>query len=408
MHSVVSQTEIKMININETNKKHCCGCTACESVCHKKCISMQTDNEGFKYPVVDKTKCVNCRLCEKVCPILNKTHNVFPNTAYVVRNKNSEIVRSSTSGGAVTAFSKEIINNGGIVFGGAFDGNFYVKHTYAETESELSKFRSSKYVQSDMGTTFTEVKQQLDNGKFVMFTGTPCQVEGLQNYLRKPYDNLFTIDFVCRAVPSPLVWEKYREFMEKKFGSEITYANFREKTYGYHSANLTFRFANGKKSIENTNTDYMLKSFFKGICSRPSCYDCKFREPGRVSDLTVFDCWNITRYVNGLADDDKGYTAVIIQSTKGAKLFEKAKHNLIVYPADPKLLLENDGHMAMENPKYHKNRKEYFEMLNNGYNIEQVVKKYIPIKISRKIFGKFRGFFYKTGILRFLKKLKIK
>ena len=341
MHSVVSQTEIKMININETNKKHCCGCTACESVCHKKCISMQTDNEGFKYPVVDKTKCVNCRLCEKVCPILNKTHNVFPNTAYVVRNKNSEIVRSSTSGGAVTAFSKEIINNGGIVFGGAFDSNFYAKHT-------------------------------------------------------------------CRAVPSPLVWEKYREFMEKKFGSEITYANFREKTYGYHSANLTLRFANGKKSIENTNTDYMLKSFFKGICSRPSCYDCKFREPGRVSDLTVFDCWNITRYVNGLADDDKGYTAVIIQSTKGAKLFEKAKHNLIVYPADPKLLLENDGHMAMENPKYHKNRKEYFEMLNNGYNIEQVVKKYIPIKISRKIFGKFRGFFYKTGILRFLKKLKIK
>ena len=112
MHSVVSQTEIKMININETNKKHCCGCTACESVCHKKCISMQTDNEGFKYPVVDKTKCVNCRLCEKVCPILNKTHNVFPNTAYIVRNKNSEIVRSSTSGGAVTAFSKEIINNG--------------------------------------------------------------------------------------------------------------------------------------------------------------------------------------------------------------------------------------------------------------------------------------------------------
>ena len=173
MHSVVSQTEIKMININETNKKHCCGCTACESVCHKKCISMQTDNEGFKYPVVDKTKCVNCRLCEKVCPILNKTHNVFPNTAYVVRNKNSEIVRSSTSGGAVTAFSKEIINNGGLVFGGAFDSNFYVKHTYAETESELSKFRSSKYVQSDMGTTFTEVKQQLDNGKFVMFTGTP-------------------------------------------------------------------------------------------------------------------------------------------------------------------------------------------------------------------------------------------
>lgn len=107
----------------------------------------------------------------------------------------------------------------------------------------------------------------------------------------------------------------------------------------------------------------MLKSFFKGICSRPSCYDCKFREPGRVSDLTVFDCWNITRYVNGLADDDKGYTAVIIQSTKGAKLFEKAKHNLIVYPADPKLLLENDGHMAMEIPNITKIEKNTLKCL---------------------------------------------
>lgn len=395
-----------MININEKNKKDCCGCTACESVCHKKCISMQTDNEGFKYPVVDKSKCVDCHLCEKVCPILNKTHNDFPKTAYIVRNNDPEIVRSSTSGGAVTAFSKEILKNGGVVFGGAFDDNFDVRHTHAETENELSKFRSSKYVQSDMGSTYTEVKQLLDSGRSVMFAGTPCQVEGLKYYLRKPYDNLFTIDFVCRAVPSPFVWKKYREFMQKKFGSEITYANFREKTYGYHSANLTLRFANGKKSIENTNTDYMLKSFFKGICSRPSCYDCKFREAGRVSDLTVFDCWDITRYVSRLADDDKGYTAVIIQSTKGAEMLEKAKHNLIVYPADSKLLFGNDGHMAMENPECHKNRKEYFEMLNSGSNIEQAVKKYIPIKTSRKIFGKFRGFFYKTGILRLLKKLK--
>ena len=144
-----------MININETNKKHCCGCTACESVCHKKCISMQTDNEGFKYPVVDKTKCVNCRLCEKVCPILNKTHNVFPNTAYVVRNKNSEIVRSSTSGGAVTAFSKEIINNGGIVFGGAFDKQYVItpagtdiisrRKTEPKYDNFIMKYRDGLY-----------------------------------------------------------------------------------------------------------------------------------------------------------------------------------------------------------------------------------------------------------------------
>ncbi|HCB96140.1 MAG TPA: hydrogenase [Ruminococcus sp.] len=397
-----------MINITDKNKKDCCGCTACMSACPKKCISMVEDNEGFKYPVVNMDLCVNCGLCEKVCPIINTQTNGkdMPNTAYVVRNNDPEIVKNSTSGGAVTAFCEEILSQNGIIFGGAFDKDFNVCHSSAETVQELSKFRSSKYVQSDLGNTFSEVKKSLDSGRIVMFSGTPCQVEGLKNFLRKPYDNLFTVDFVCRAVPSPYVWKKYREYMESKFDSKITYANFREKTYGYHSANLTLRFANGKKSIENTNTDYMLKSFFDGICSRPSCYDCKFRKETRVSDLTVFDCWDITRYVKDLEDDDKGYTAVIIQSHKGAEMLKKVSDKLTVYPADVNLLFHKDGHMAFQNPQCHKDRKLYFEMLNSGITIDKAVKKTIPVKTSRKIFGKFRGILYKTGVLKLLKKLK--
>ena len=397
-----------MINISDKNKKDCCGCTACASVCPKNCIDMITDNEGFKYPVVNADLCIDCGLCEKICPVINHNINLKerPIDSLIVRHRDEEIVRTSSSGGCVTAFAQEIINQGGVVFGCAFDENFDVIHKSAETTQGLSAFKGSKYVQSDLGDTYTNVKTQLENGKKVLFIGTPCQCSGLVSYLRKPYENLFTIDFVCHGVPSPLVWKKYREAMKKKYKAEIVYTNFREKTYGYHSATLTLKYANGKKSAENTKTDYLMKSFFDDICSRPSCYDCKFKTAKRHSDLTVFDCWNISRYEPQLSDDDKGLTAVFVQSEKGRHLLEKVKDSFICYSADTELLLKTDGYMAEKSVSEHSKRNEYFEMLNNGVSLDKVVDTLIPVKLSRKIFGKTKGFLYKTGILKLIKKLK--
>lgn len=397
----------KMINITENNKKYCCGCTACASACPKNCISMVCDSEGFKYPKIDSKLCVDCGVCEKVCPVINSENNAeLPEKAYIVRNTNPDIVKNSSSGGAVSAFCEEIIRQNGIVFGAVFDKDFNVKHESAETSSELEKFRGSKYVQSDLGNTYLNIKEQLDTGRKVLFIGAPCQAEGLKSYLRKSYDNLFTVDFVCHGVPSPLVWKKYRELMTTKYGSDIAYTNFREKTYGYHSSNLSLHFANGKKSAENTNTDYMLKSFFDGICSRPSCYDCAFRKAKRVSELTVFDCWNITRYVPSVEDDDKGYTAVFVHNDSGAEMLESVKDKFVMYPADVGALLDADGHMAVKNPDVHPKRRQYFEMLNSGVPLDCIVKELIPVKTSRKIFGKFKGVLYKTGMLKQIKKLK--
>lgn len=397
-----------MINISDLNKKDCCGCTACASICPKNCIEMVTDNEGFKYPVVNDELCNNCGLCEKVCPVINHSIDSFeqPMKSLIVRHRDEEIVRTSSSGGSVTAFAQEIINQGGVVFGCAFDDNFDVVHRLAETTAQLSAFKGSKYVQSDLGDTYKNVKAQLENGRKVLFVGTPCQVAGLVSYLKKPFENLFTIDFVCHGVPSPLVWEKYREAMCKKYKSEIVYANFREKTYGYHSASLTLRYANGKKSSENTKTDYLMKSFFDDICSRPSCYDCKFKTAKRHADLTVFDCWNISRYEPALSDDDKGLTAVFVQSEKGRQLFEKVKDSFICYNADTQLLLKTDGYMAVKSVSAHPKRSEYFQMLNNDVSLDKVVATLIPVKLSRKIFGKAKGFLYKTGLLKLIKKLK--
>lgn len=397
-----------MIKINDINKKDCCGCTACATVCPKNCINMVEDSEGFKYPAVNENLCINCDLCTQVCPIIN--HKISaddrPLQSLIVRNKDSEIVSNSTSGGAVTAFGTEIINQGGIVFGCVFNENFDIMHSSAETLQELSAFRGSKYVQSDLGTTFFNVKKQLKNGRKVLFIGTPCQTDGLVSHLKKPYENLFTIDFVCHGVPSPLVWEKYRNIMTEKYKSKIVYANFREKTYGYHSATLSLKYENGKKSAENTKTDYLMKSFFDDICSRPSCYNCKFKTAKRNSDITVFDCWNISRYVPNHTDDDKGLTAIFIQSEKGKQLLENVKDSFICYPADTEILLKTDGIMAVKSVSPHPKRSEYFKMLNDGISLDKVVATLIPVKLSRKIFGKVKGVLYKTGMLKLIKKLK--
>lgn len=397
-----------MINISELNKKDCCGCTACASICPENCIEMTTDKEGFKYPAVNTDLCINCDLCKKVCPVINHSIKAEqrPIDSLIVRHRDEKIVRTSSSGGSVTAFCEEIIKDNGVVFGCAFSDNFDVIHKSAETLDEIDAFRGSKYVQSDLGDTYKKVKSQLENSRKLLFIGTPCQVDGLISYLRKPYENLFTIDFVCHGVPSPLVWEKYRESMTKKYKSEIVYANFREKTYGYHSANLALKYANGKKSAENTKTDYLMKSFFDDICSRPSCYDCKFKTAKRSSDLTVFDCWNISRYEPELTDDDKGLTAVFVQSEKGKQLLEKVKDNFICYNADTELLLKTDGYMAIKSVSPHPKRTQYFDMLNKGESLDKVVNTLIPVKLSRKIFGKTKGFLYKTGMLKLIKKLK--
>lgn len=397
-----------MINITPTTKKDCCGCTACANICPKNCITMAFDKEGFEYPKVNADLCISCNLCKQVCPVIN--HNInsqqMPLQSLISRNKDSEILKSSTSGGIVTSFCSEIINRNGIVFGCVFNNEFNVIHTSAETLQELSAFRGSKYVQSHLGDTFLKIKTQLENNREVLFIGTPCQVEGLICYLKKPYKNLYTIDFVCRGVPSPLVWGKYLNTMEKKYNSPIVYAKFREKSYGYHSANLLLKFANGKKSAENTKTDYFLKSFFDDICSRPSCYNCKFKTAKRASDLTVFDCWNISRYVPELTDDDKGYTSVFIQSEKGRQLLNAVKNQFICYNADLETLLKTDGYMAVTKATPNPKRNEFFTMLNNGIELDKVVKTLIPIKTSRKFFGKTKGFLHKIGLLKLIMKFK--
>jgi len=192
-----------MIRIED--KQICTGCYACLNICPEQCVSMNNDNEGFWYPVVDNERCIDCGLCVKVCPIINRVEYENKPITYACINNREDIRLESSSGGIFTLIAEQIIACGGIVFGARFDDNFNVIHDYVDTKEGLQKFRGSKYLQSRIGETFKEVEKQLEKGRKVLFSGTPCQIAGLKSFLDKPNDSLFTVDIICHGVPSPLV-----------------------------------------------------------------------------------------------------------------------------------------------------------------------------------------------------------
>lgn len=189
--------------------KKCCGCNSCAQSCPKQCISMSEDNEGFLYPSVDTNLCVECHLCEKVCPVLNISSGQYPISCYAAKSPDEQIRKESSSGGIFSLLAQKIIENDGVVFGAAFNKKWEVVHCYTETLEGLNSLRGSKYVQSKIGNAYEQVKTFLKNGRLVLFSGTPCQIAGLKTFLRKDYENLITLDFVCHGVPSPGVLRWY-------------------------------------------------------------------------------------------------------------------------------------------------------------------------------------------------------
>ena len=215
------------------NKTECMGCHACFNKCPKQAIEMVEDEKGFKYPKVNKEKCIECGLCEKVCPIINNRKILNEPKAYAIINKKDEIREKSSSGGIFTLLAEYVIKNGGVVFGAAFDENWNVKHYYVEDIQDINIFRGSKYMQSIIGNTYKQAEEFLKDDRIVLFTGTPCQIEGLKAYLGKEYDKLYTQDIICHGVPSPKVHNIYLEYLKKKFkANKIENISHRDKEVG--------------------------------------------------------------------------------------------------------------------------------------------------------------------------------
>lgn len=284
-------------------KEKCSGCHGCVNACPKHCITMHPDTEGFWYPQINKEQCIACGLCEKVCPIIrkNESDDHFTTKAMAAINQDEEIRLKSSSGGVFTLIAEEIIKQGGAVFGAAFSEDFKsVHHICVDTVEGLDKLRGSKYVQSRIGDTYKQAKAFLEEGKKVLFTGTPCQISGLYAYLAKPYENLYTQDLICHGTPSPMVWKKYVEYREQKAASKTQRMFFRHKQYGWKTYAVLFEFANNTAYGKTLHEDAFMKVFLSNICLRPSCYACSFKTLHRESDLTLADFW-------GGSGSDAGY-----------------------------------------------------------------------------------------------------
>ena len=386
--------------IQISSKADCCGCSACSNICGHQAITMKSDSEDFLYPSVNMKLCTNCGLCEKVCPIINKKEEQqFHQKAYLVQHKDPKILRESTSGGAFTAIAAYILKKGGVVFGAAFDEQFRVVHTSVEDEKELYKFRNSKYVQSDLGDTFRQVRSILKTGRLVCYSGTPCQIEGLKSFLMKDYDNLYMVDVVCRAVPSPMIWEKYKCFVSE--GSQIKSAYFRDKRqYGYDYSQLSVK-TNLKNYHHGVESDPYLRAFFSGLSVRPSCYACAFKKRYRVSDLTIWDCFDPSKMDKSL-DNNGGVTRILVQSEKGALLTSEILDSFQYKEVPPERVLAGVRemfHAASMNPR----RKEFFEDARSMEE-EAFFKKYFPDSMKVKAERLIRHSSEKLGIYRFVKR----
>lgn len=390
-------------------KDDCCGCFACFNICPHSSISMCEDEEGFRYPQINQETCTDCGLCQKVCPVLQPIEEVpFEQEACLVQHKDETVLRESTSGGAFTAIATWIINQGGVVFGAAFEDGLNVKHVRVDTISDLSKFRNSKYVQSDIGNTFTQVKKLLKEGRLVCFSGTPCQIEGLDSFLlRKKCDNLILVDLVCRAVPSPKVLREYVTYQEKRNKSKVENLQFRDKHFGYKYSNLSIRFSDSTSYHEGIDTDKWLRSFFSGINVRPSCFDCHFKKRYRVSDITIWDCFDVNKFSNKL-DNDKGVTRALVHSEKGKAVVSNISDYADILNIDVDAAIDRVKELvnpATRNPK----REDFFKDLNT-IGFERTIEKYFPITIKNKLERRIRRVAFKSGlylpIIRLYKSIK--
>lgn len=399
--------------IHITDKEKCCGCNACVQSCPKHCISMREDNEGFLYPVVDRSLCVDCGLCEQVCPELHPEEPGKPLQILAARNRNEEQRLRSSSGGLFVLLAEQTIRQGGVVFGARFDENWEVEHGYAETLEDIEPFMRSKYLQSRIGENFKKAEQFLKQGRKVLFVGTSCQIAGMRRYLRKDYDNLLTVDFICHGVPSPGVWRRYLEELREKSARSaaagrntvlnaslksmpaITGINFREKQlggYGWKKYGFVVRAKSPSKGDRNSvlsstifYEDAFMRAFLRNFILRPSCYNCPAKNGRSGSDLTIADFWGIDA-THPEFDDDKGTGVIFVNSAKG---------ETIVAAIDIDCMEVSYDEAVRSNPSYYKavgipvGRMKFWQGYYKGMSVSEAERlaswEPVYIRIKKKV-----------------------
>lgn len=385
--------------------ENCCGCGACASKCPKQAIKMLPNHEGFLHPVMDEAKCIECGACEKACPGLAPAQNTAAEPeAFIVQHRDDSIRYQSTSGGGFTAIAEEIIRRGGIVFGAVMTGDLTVKHDYVTDVAGLSKFRNSKYVQSEIGDCYRKAKSFLKEGKWVCFSGTPCQINGLYKFLGHDYDNLIAVDVVCKSVPSPLVFKKYVEYKKQREGN-ISDVVFRDKRRGFLYCTMAhYQSHEDRKAARDiyrrgSESDEWLRLFLLGKISRHSCMVCPYQTTRRVGDFTLGDIWETG---NMSFDDNKGSTLLHVWTPKGKRFLESIKGHIRM---ESYLIEKSRGMERINSIKECPQREQLFKD-TNSLTADALFAKYTPYTMKVRLKQTARYLLWRLGLQNAVRHVK--
>ena len=358
----------------------CTGCQLCQNVCGKNAISFVEDERGFIHPLIDEDLCIQCGKCIRSCPInIEYSHEKEPLKVYAAWVKNSNIKKRSTSGGLFYELASKILIQGGVVFGACFDG-CKVVHSYCDSIDELSKFQGSKYVQSKIGDSYKHVKSFLKSGKYVLFSGTPCQNAALLSYLGKIDDKkLFLVDIVCHGVPNQNVFDNYIHELSILNKSLINSVRFRVKTPDCCHSSMAYNFSNGKKQIVSFAYDDFYQLFVSNYLIRESCFSCKFANTSRVSDITLADFWGYSPSSFKFRNYMKGVNMVMINTDKGNLLFEEVKGNLVFEERNIAEAIKGNRNLSQPQLKPHDYEAFWFSY-SSEKSIIKLSNKFIPNK----------------------------
>ncbi len=360
-----------MIQIKE--KKNCCGCEACLSICPKSCIEMVEDSEGFRYPIVNEEKCIHCGLCEKVCPLINSAQNTHLEETefYAAYNLDDDILKESSSGGIFFCLVKAIIQESGVVYGVYQDSPLEVQFGRADTIEDCKKFMGSKYLQAKVNKIYKSVLKDLKEERKVLFSGTPCQIAALYNFIGKNYENLYTCDVVCHGVPSNMVYRQYIQYLQSKYQKKVKNIKFRDKSEGWAPNRLKIEFMDGTFVTVRSSDSIFQKGFLENYYLRKSCYSCKYAKLPRIGDISLADFWG---YDGNLENENRGLSIVIVSTEKGKMLFSQITDKIEFHQVNQEYVTTRSRHVWIH-PSQNVEREEFLKKLN-GIEFEKLANRY--------------------------------
>lgn len=381
------------------NKNKCTGCGVCVNFCPKNCITMKKDELGFIYPELNQQDCIDCKLCRKVCHLSNTKplQNDYEYSVYYGKSKYD--LSKSSSGGIFFEVAKSIISQGGVVVGAVFDENYNVRHHIATKIVELEKMQGSKYVQSNTFDILDELRQYLQEGVSVLFTGTPCQVSAIKKTYGN-YENLFTIDLICHGVPSEKMWQDYLNTLNIGNIKKIEFRNKEKSGWGNC---LKVEGNKGIKYYDVFESSYYY--FFESNYSlRNCCYECQYSNMLRVGDLTLGDYWGVERFEDITFDEYKeGISLVICNSLNGSKLLHDIDSKILLKEISTKSFLVYNDNLRERTPRpcdldlFIKDYEEKgYAYVENKYFKS---KSFLKNKIIRRIPKRIKYLLKKEGVL---------